>query len=730
MPCRIVHGFVLAAVRLLEPPVRRARDAVNGAVLMFDRDELGRANQPALRWGRNDGAPMIDIAHLVGKWFFEFAAVLSLVIAGGLAYIGLVRAPVFESEARLFVRVSQEQTPPQTMRTRDGVTFMPSSRSDVASEIDLLLSGAVFERVVDATGLDSIVAAPAEPATFTQRMRLWINRTTAAAREQLNEILIRLGLRNRLTLREAVVEQLRRSVAVAHSRESNVIIVTLRWGAREAPQWLLQQYLDAFLDFRLIAFSGDEPDYFSGQLLDSRAAIDAVANRQHALRERWDIHAIAAQRDRLIGRLSTTRAAAHDIDARAAVVAWRLEAFARDDAEAAASRRGSAHRLTLANIPENSVLSRLDDAAIAAAAILERLDAQGLLRTAEGEAAQREFALVRETTVGALRDLAGSLAIEKAALEREIDELGEGLAVLSAQEAEWRSLERELEVLERSYRHFAERLDEAREIEELRSERIGNVIVLQPPTEARFATNVRNARLLAVIGVFGFLAALVWVSGREVLDDRVHRARDLEDITETPPLAVLPPKRRSREWTAAVAMAAARLRGMLAESPSGQDRAAVVVVAPASVRAPGLDVAVSGLAAALVRQRAGRVLLISVDETAEPPVDAEALHSPAPDPAGFHRIRIAGDAAEQALVDALVGGGDTLNGWGMVLVSTPPMKESEIALRTVLAARRVLLLVGAGRETRTAVADVSRNLAGGPGQLLGSILCNARGSGA
>ncbi|MEL7088648.1 MAG: hypothetical protein AAGL98_09455, partial [Planctomycetota bacterium] len=53
------------------------------------------------RLGRDKSAGFSRIALSLGRWLWEFLAVLVLIVALGLAYLALLRDPSFVSEARL-----------------------------------------------------------------------------------------------------------------------------------------------------------------------------------------------------------------------------------------------------------------------------------------------------------------------------------------------------------------------------------------------------------------------------------------------------------------------------------------------------------------------------------------------------------------------------------------------------------------------------------------------------
>lgn len=206
------------------------------------------------RLGELAGFTIADLRFLVRKWALEFLLAVAAILVASLLYIMLFRGPLFESEARLFVRLSQEQAPPRTLVSMDNATVLTPGTSDVTSEIDLLLNADLVDRVIETAGLEDALNAPPPPAvTPMQKLKALYKRTSAAVGNLVDTVAYALGVKVRLTTHEALVRQIRSSIGVQNTRGSNVVVLTVRWPDRAVPQALLQQYLDAYTQFRLQA---------------------------------------------------------------------------------------------------------------------------------------------------------------------------------------------------------------------------------------------------------------------------------------------------------------------------------------------------------------------------------------------------------------------------------------------------------------------------------------------
>jgi uncharacterized protein involved in exopolysaccharide biosynthesis len=465
-----------------------------------------------------------DLLFWFSKWKWEFLAVFGTTVLAALAYIMLFRDPVFVSEARLFVRLSQEQTAPRTLVTQQGTTLLTPATSDVTSEIDLFLTTDLAFEVIDAARLlDAINTQPPPPETLSGRLKAAYRTASDKLRNAMDEAAYALGVKVRLSPREALLRQLQMSLGVQNSQGSNVVVVSMRWPDREVPKLLLQHYLDAFYKFRLDAFRSSDAEYFERQMLVSRERMRTIEGRIADLRAVSGIDDVTVQRGILIDAREQARRAFRTAELDLERVRARIAALG--------ARGGASAPLVLADLPENPILRLLDERSIALRE--ERLRIQSLpsLDGASLSALDQSFELLSASTIQSIRDYEARLATDLAAAGQEIETLDTRLAALATNEVEWNMLQAELTLAAENYEDNARRLSADRSSDDLRAERISNVVVIQRPTEPSLATGTRNAVVLTVGAVFALLLAASWVVLREALDSRVWRAEDLSGLS-------------------------------------------------------------------------------------------------------------------------------------------------------------------------------------------------------
>lgn len=137
-----------------------------------------------------------DVLFCIRKWKWEFLIVGTTTVLATLLYIMLFRDPVFVSEARLFVRVSQEQTAPRTLLTQEGTTLLTPATSDVTSEIDLFLNSDLADQVIRiARLLEAIEVPPPPPETLVEHIKATYKSVSDRLRNAANEAAYALGVK-------------------------------------------------------------------------------------------------------------------------------------------------------------------------------------------------------------------------------------------------------------------------------------------------------------------------------------------------------------------------------------------------------------------------------------------------------------------------------------------------------------------------------------------------------
>ncbi len=664
---------------------------------------------------------MTDVAFALGRWFWELVGVFSLIVLMGIGYIGLIRDPMFESSARLFVRVSQEQAPPNTVFAQTGVTFLTQASGDVTSEIDLMLSSDVFNRIIDRGNLlDAINAPPPPPVGLVQTIKRRIQDTLQPAFDFSEALLIRVGLKTPLTPREALLRQLHAGIRVQNSPGSDVIAVGFVWPNRDVPQPLLSLFIEEFLSYRLEIFRTNETQYFERQSRQVESEIAEISARIEALRERGNIHDLDAQRSSLISALENERSTNSQLSGNLAVAEERLaQLMELDD-----STLGE--ELVLVGITNNPILVRLDERA------LELFEEMRLQTSAGGQIVQgqrnflqREYIFLITAMEQALADHTVNLRLEKSTSDARLDELSENLLSLGELEADWRAARRDLTLAEESYAFFHARMDELLSVEALRTDRISNVLVIQEASEPTLSVGIRNSKLLMVISVVAFVFALAWVVLREFFDDKLQRLTDLEKLGMGPVIGKIA-RSKSREYGPDMARIASRL-------VHGRDKTGrnIVLTSPEKELKTPLAHAVD-LGSEMDGQGAGPILVLDLvggtfDETKATRIGVEQMLASPNESSGIAVVSPNSPEERDLLFDKIQKmRGATISPWRMTLIATEPLSKAPETYRAVMASGNLVLNLVSSKESGAAAVRAVGELKKSGVQVLGSILAEHR----
>lgn len=474
-----------------------------------------------------------DIAIIVFRRWRPLAAVFAGAVIAALGYLLLIQEPVYESEARLLIRLGQESAPPPTMML-DRQVLVTRTPSDVNSELDILRSRELLSAVVTRLNLPDLMAAP-PPQGLLRRVKYEIKAAISSLRATLDEALIAIGLQERLSLAERLVNVLGGAVVVTVQPNSNVLVVTLLWPWREGASVVLEAYLAAYQELRQRAAAGASSVRFFEELrAESRGRLQSADSELGRFESASGIQMLEEQKISLVRQLA-------DAEARLA------QALAeRQLAELRLSWLDDAHRdgmVGFGTFETGSVgqMMALDLAKLRAehAALAAREDSgsTGRIRL------QREIGSMVASLTGHLRSALGEKQdnYRLAAVRR--DSLATELARLHGTEIRWCVLRREAKSAEESYQFHDRKLEEARAVAALDAARIANVTMLQPPTPPTGAAQQRRGLILALAAAMGLLAGIAWIGLLEFLDHRIHTVDDLARRLDVPVLGVVPRSR-------------------------------------------------------------------------------------------------------------------------------------------------------------------------------------------
>ena len=217
-----------------------------------------------------------DLLFVTFKWLPEMALIFVLGIGTGFGYLTLFRGQLYETTAKLYVRIGIDQTPSPSLSTDRSITYLSQTRGAVQSEIDLLRNAALIEQLIRENNLASEQKA-GDPANLLQ----WIKRTAkeavAAVKNVVDQALAAVDLKVLLTRTESLRQQISQSILIDTSLNSDIISITLRWPDKTTAAPVLDRFIELYLRFRSTLFESDQEVLFlERQRDDALQSIDAI----------------------------------------------------------------------------------------------------------------------------------------------------------------------------------------------------------------------------------------------------------------------------------------------------------------------------------------------------------------------------------------------------------------------------------------------------------------------
>jgi uncharacterized protein involved in exopolysaccharide biosynthesis len=414
----------------------------------------------------------------------------------------------------------------------DRQALIATTPSHVNSEMELLRSRDLIARLVER--IDLTPQPRPVPASVFGRLRESARGAWVAAREWLDEMLVTLGLRPRLTPQQAAIEAIAGSLLLTAAPNSNVISARVFWAQRGVPELVLQDLLDLYFEMRAAMFQGTQAVAFfterrretSQRLQEAEAAL-AGFERENGLfnpdEQRSTLHRRLAEADTAI------QAATLELDlARTAMDQLRAAQAAGDEALAGVALAGNPLQQALA-----TELATLGARSAGAQTTLNPQDVNVRRQRAEMAALSRQMTEQLRATLAQREQQLQAREGQRAEIQRALD-------MLQADLPRWYDLRRDVDSARRAYEFNDNKLNDALSVAALEEARIGNVQLVQRPAANAAPVGMRKTSLIVLAAVLGLVLALAWIVVRSFFDQRLYGRRDIERRLGIEVLAVVP----------------------------------------------------------------------------------------------------------------------------------------------------------------------------------------------
>jgi uncharacterized protein involved in exopolysaccharide biosynthesis len=411
---------------------------------------------------------------------------------GGTA-IGVSLWPeTYEVTASLLVKIGREISPPTTVPGGQSMAFPGKRPEDIASEIEIIRSPYLLQKLVDRLEPEFFLRPPPPPTSLFGQGKAILGAGVRLAVAGGREILYGLGLDKRLSDRDRVVLALQKNLSIEQVRKTDVIEIRFRTGDPQMGAEVINTLIALYLDQHIAVFTTPRArEFFEKQMEILEANLKGVEEERRRFKERHGITAFDEQRNLLLRQARDLHTQSQTMDAEGAV----LEAQ-RDDL-----------RRRLAALPREGKLAGVTTHPAQPA------EGAGMLSAGSNPISQ---ALEQEVIQADAR-LQGVRARQREQ-KRQLAAVETDLKALDGLETELKRLDRTLGILEQDYALYAKKREEARISEAMDREKIANISVISPAIPPARPIQPKRLLLMVVALVLGPTGGVVMAFVAEYFD--------------------------------------------------------------------------------------------------------------------------------------------------------------------------------------------------------------------
>jgi uncharacterized protein involved in exopolysaccharide biosynthesis len=481
------------------------------------------------------------------KMIVFFCCVMGAVILGTL-----LTPEGFRSDAKIMVRLGRESVAlDPTATTGPLISVAQSRENEVKSEMEILKSRELIEKVVDAIG----------PSFFLSKQQ------SGGAKQILpdplgwiREFFDYLSHSSTLSDRDKVILDFMDHIKIEALKDSNIISISFearsRKLAQEAIDRLIRFHLDKHINVHRTAGSYD---FFAQQTEQFRNSLAQNEENLKELKNRTGIASLDEQRRILLKRIGDLQQEGESTESALAASMAKVQAMTGmlgqlpetlisqettgNPNQGTDLMRSKFYELQL---KEQELLSKYTEQSHPVREIRRQIaEAKALLDKEEptrtqvmrglNEAhKQVQLALLAEkTNLSSLRAKARELRSQSVRAQSH-------LKAINDSEMELAMMEREMALQEANYRKYSEKLEQARIDQALEIGKISNISIVQPPTypvkpiRPRTTLNIALGILLGILGGIGLAFFL------EYVDHSFKISEDIEEKLKLSTLATIP----------------------------------------------------------------------------------------------------------------------------------------------------------------------------------------------
>lgn len=480
-----------------------------------------------------------------------------------------IASEVYQSEAKLMVRIGRESVTvdPTAAATGQVISIGQSRESEINSELAILRSRDLAEKVVDALGPDSFLKKPLEDnqnqSTVAQGYLYDWRKKLRQMALQVGKYLEEIRISPPLADREKALIQFTKNLTIESPKNSNILAITYESESPKLAKAAVTKLIEFFMDKHIATHrTPGSYEFFEKETSELRTQLTKLEEEIRHLKNKSGVASLDDQRKVILSRLgalqrdmeeteaalTVSRAKAqalrHDLGTIAPTMVIQKQETVGDLNHGAGLMRARLYDLKL---KEQELLSKYKETSIPVQEIRRQIaEAQALLSREEPARSRQVTEGVnlnhQQIQLALLTEMAAqsSLQAKLKTLKGQLGEAKQDLKHLNDTETRMVSLQRELTLKETKYRKYYENLDQARIDQALEMKKISNISIVQPATVLMEPVRPRKGLNLILGFILGLLGGVGIAFLSEYLDHSLKTPQDVEEKLQLPLLASIP----------------------------------------------------------------------------------------------------------------------------------------------------------------------------------------------
>ena len=396
-------------------------------------------------------------------------------------------AKVYQSEAKLLVRLGRESVVLDPIAATGQIIQTSQSReNEINSELEILNSRELIEKVVDSIGVEEFIKHPEArfsvndvDSKIVEKAGRIFNNTVGTFRNFLK----RFDIIEPVSDHDKAVLEVTKNLKIENPKNNNLLNISYKAKTPELAQRIVAKLIDLYLEKHIAVHqTPGSHQFFIQQSSHLKEKLVRAENELRNLKNATGISSIEKQKEIVLNQIGTLKQEIDDIEAELAFSTANVMALQK----------------TLNDAPET--LKEM---------VSEKANVSSL---------HAQFDVKREKFPDVLAEL----------------------KAINDTEVKIKSLERELEIEEANYRKYSENLEQARIDHAMESEKISNISIVQSatfPLKPIRPRKLLNLLLGFLLGIFGAIG-LAFFS--EYLDHSIKTPEEAEEKLQLPALAYIP----------------------------------------------------------------------------------------------------------------------------------------------------------------------------------------------